>query len=140
MARAFFWDQSWLEQTPRTGFFHFFLFKKYIFVNICIYLDFWGVKAALCKIWEILGQIPRRNNLSKLTTFDPVFQLPHSAMINNSIFWKTWLLSSFNTFRKRVIKTINNNSRTWFGWKINVIYSPSHYIYILSKWKMKPNI
>ena len=39
-----------------------------------------GIKAALCKIWEILGRNPRRNNLSKFTTFNPVFQLPHSAL------------------------------------------------------------
>ena len=25
----------------------------------------------MCKIWELLGQYPRRNNLSKLTTFEP---------------------------------------------------------------------
>ena len=34
----------------------------------------------MCKIWELLGQYPRRNNLSKLATFDPICQLPHSAM------------------------------------------------------------
>ena len=34
----------------------------------------------MCKIWELLGQYPRRNNLSKLATFDPIFQLPHSAL------------------------------------------------------------
>ena len=43
-------------------------------------MGFWGVKAALCKIWEILGQNPLRNNLSKFTTFDSVFQLQHSAL------------------------------------------------------------
>ena len=82
MAIAFFWDQSWLEKTPPKVFFlQFFLFKKIIFVNICIDLGFWGVKAGLSKIWEILGQNPLRNNLSKLTTFDPVFQLLHSGML-----------------------------------------------------------
>ena len=34
----------------------------------------------MCKIWEFLGQYTRRNNLSKLPTFDLIFQLPHSAM------------------------------------------------------------
>jgi hypothetical protein len=36
-------------------------------------MGFWGVEAALCKIWEILSQNPQRNDSSKLTTFDPVF-------------------------------------------------------------------
>ena len=57
----------------------FLIFSSSVF-NICVYLGFWGVEAALCKIWWILGQNPRRNNLSKLTTFDPFFQLLHSAM------------------------------------------------------------
>ena len=49
------------------------------------FLDFWGVEAALCKIWRILGQNPRRNDLSKLTTFDLVFQLLQCIPMSNLI-------------------------------------------------------
>ena len=35
----------------------------------------------MCKISQILDENQRRNNLSKLTTFHPIFQLPHSALL-----------------------------------------------------------
>ena len=44
----------------------------------------WGVKGAMWKISEFWDQNWQRNNLSKLATFDPISQLPHSAM-NGSI-------------------------------------------------------
>ena len=50
--------------------------------HICIYLRNWGVKGAMCKKFELLDQYPQRNNLSKLATFDPILQRPHSAMID----------------------------------------------------------
>ena len=34
----------------------------------------------MCKILEPLGQHPQKNDLSKSATFDPIFQLLHSAM------------------------------------------------------------
>ena len=40
----------------------------------------------MCKILEILGQHPQRNDMSKLTTFDPIFQLTHSAIWHHYIF------------------------------------------------------
>ena len=57
----------------------FFLVFKYIFY-FCFYLGFWGVEGALCKILELLCQYPQRNYLSKSATFDPIFQLLHSAL------------------------------------------------------------
>ena len=59
----------------------FFLICQIFVLTICIYLGFGAVEGAMCKIWERLGQYPRRNNLPKLATFDPIFQLPHSAMM-----------------------------------------------------------
>ena len=82
--RGFFKGQSWLEKTPPgapTGFLDFFLIFQIFVFNICIYLGNWGVKGAMCKILEILDQNWQRNNLSKLATFDPIFQLPHSVMM-----------------------------------------------------------
>ena len=35
----------------------------------------------MCKISQIRDENQRRNNLSKLTTFHPIFQLPHSALM-----------------------------------------------------------
>ena len=35
----------------------------------------------MCKISQIYNENQRRNNLSKLTTFHPIFQLPHSALM-----------------------------------------------------------
>ena len=34
----------------------------------------------MCKFLEFLDQHPQRNNLSKLATFDPILQRPHSAL------------------------------------------------------------
>ena len=34
----------------------------------------------MCKILELYGKNPWRNNLSKLATLDSIFQLNHSAM------------------------------------------------------------
>ena len=55
--------------------------KYYDFFPKKIVSYFWGVKTALCKISQILDENQWRNNLSKLTTFDPIFQLNHSALI-----------------------------------------------------------
>ena len=35
----------------------------------------------MCNISQIRDENQRRNNLSKLTTFHPIFQLPHSALM-----------------------------------------------------------
>ena len=78
--KRFFWDQSWLEQTPPTGFLDFFLIFKIFVFDICIYLKNWGVEGAMCKISEFWDRNWQRNNFSKLATFDPIFQLPHSAL------------------------------------------------------------
>ena len=76
----FFWDQSWLEETPPTGFLEFF--HNICFKYFCLFglRESWG-----SNILELLGQW--RNNLSKLTTFDPTFHLTHSAWVE---FWG-WL-------------------------------------------------
>ena len=39
----------------------------------------------MCKILELLDRHPQRNNLSKLATFDHIFQLPHSALIDSRL-------------------------------------------------------
>ena len=44
-------------------------------------LGIWGVEGAVCKILELCDQNPWRNNLSKLATFDPISQRPHSALV-----------------------------------------------------------
>ena len=36
----------------------------------------------MCQILELLDQNPWRNNLSKLATFNSIFQLTHSALIH----------------------------------------------------------
>ena len=58
------------------------------FSNICfpyLYLfGNWGVEGAMCKILELCDQNPRRNNWSKLGTFDSILQRPHSAL---SVSW-----------------------------------------------------
>ena len=58
---------------------HCTIFLIFVF-NICIYLGNWGVKGAMCKILEFFDQNCQRHNLSQLATFDPIFQLPHSAL------------------------------------------------------------
>ena len=89
-ARGIFWDQSWLEQTPPTGFLDFFLIYQIFVFNICIYSGNWGVEGAVCKILELWGQHPRRNNLSKSATFQPILQRPHSAMGGQVDFFSPW--------------------------------------------------
>ena len=78
--KRFFWDQSWLEKTPPTSSLDFFQIFWIVVFDICIYLRNWGVKVAMWKISECLNQNWQRNKLSKLATFEPIFQLPHSAM------------------------------------------------------------
>ena len=81
LVRWFFWHQSCLSKTPPTGFCVFsLLIFAHLHPNIFIYIDFWGVQAALFNILELYDQNPWRNNLSKLTTFDPILQRPHSAI------------------------------------------------------------
>ena len=58
------------------------------FSNICFpylyLLGNWGVEGAMCKILELCDQNPRRNNWSKLGTFDSILQRPHSALIKHN--------------------------------------------------------
>ena len=69
-----------VKNTP-TGFFVcFFLIFAHFHPNISISIDFGQVKAALFEILEFYDQNPWRKNLSKLTTFYPSLQRPHSAM------------------------------------------------------------
>ena len=49
--------------------------------HILIFLRNWGVEGAMCKHLEFLDQHPQRNDLSKLATFDPILQRPHSALV-----------------------------------------------------------
>ena len=52
-----------------------------IFLLIFVFIRVFGeLRFALCKILELLGQDPQRNYLSKSATFDPNFQLLHSAI------------------------------------------------------------
>ena len=51
-----FWEQSWLEQTPPTGFLDLFLIFKIFVLHICIYLGNLGVEGAMCKILELYDQ------------------------------------------------------------------------------------
>ena len=51
-----------------------------ISISICIYSGNWGVEGAVCKILELWGQHPQRNNLSKSATFKPILQRPHSVI------------------------------------------------------------
>ena len=78
----FFWHQPYLVTTPPTGFLRF---KKSIFKDIWeinYFFDFLDVFTPSLQVWWIFVENWWRNNLSKLTTFNPVFQLQHSAMYN----------------------------------------------------------
>ena len=68
-----------IANTPNR-FVGFFLICQIYAFHICIYLRNWGVEGAMCKFLEFLDQHPQRNNLSKLATFDPILQRPHSAV------------------------------------------------------------
>ena len=81
IGRAFFWDQSGLAQTPPTS---FLLFKNIVFIifgkwiTLFLFLDVYPSqfgKFPLKIWWRIFSS-------SKLTTFDPIFQLNHSALID----------------------------------------------------------
>ena len=67
-----------------TGFLDCFLICQIFVLNNCVF----GELRELCA--KLLGQYPWRNNLSKLTSFDPIFQFPHSAMETNYIFSVDW--------------------------------------------------
>ena len=76
----FFWHQPYLVTTPPTGFLQF---KKSLFKDIWeinYFFDFLDVFTPSLQVWWIFVENWWRNNLSKLTTFNPVFQLPHSGM------------------------------------------------------------
>ena len=45
------------------------------FVKYFYFFVFWGVRGAVCKISGLLGQYPQGNDWSKLTSFEPIFQL-----------------------------------------------------------------
>ena len=72
------------------------------FSNICfpyLYLfGNWGVEGAMCKILELCDQNPRRNNWSKLGTFDSILQRPHSAMLEDNT---ALHFSMIHNFQKR---------------------------------------
>ena len=62
LQKGFFWDQSWLETTPPTGFLDFSpVFQIFVF-HICIYLGYWGVEGAMFKILVLYDKNPWRNN------------------------------------------------------------------------------
>ena len=91
----FFWHQPYLVTTPPTGFLRF---KKSIFKDIWEinnFFDFFDVFTPSLQVWWIFVENWWRNNLSKLTTFNPVFQLPHSAMVD-CIVIINWLFARKN--------------------------------------------
>ena len=74
------------DNTPN----RFFTFKKSIFINIWeinYFFDFLDVFTPSLQVWWIFVENWWRNNLSKLTTFNPVFQLPHSALEVFRVIW-----------------------------------------------------
>ena len=70
-----------LSKHPQQTFWTFFAYSTNICFQNLYFLDKWGVEGVICKHFEPLAHYPQRNNMSKLATFDPIFQLPHSAMI-----------------------------------------------------------
>ena len=50
--------------------------------DVFICLGKWGVEGDMCKILELYDQNSWRNILSKLATFDPILQRPHSALVH----------------------------------------------------------
>ena len=92
-----------LRKQPQEVFFYLFL----IF-HICIYSGNWGVEGAMCQILELLDQNLWRNNLSKLATFNSIFQLSHSALICLGLLG----LFQITIERLKCLKAISG----WMGW------------------------
>ena len=55
--RGFFWDQSWLAQTPPTGFMDLFLIFQIFVFYICIYLVIGELRELCAKFWNSLIKI-----------------------------------------------------------------------------------
>ena len=51
----------------------FYVIYCNIIYHILCFMRFLGVWGVQCKILELSGQYPQRNNWSNLTTFDPIF-------------------------------------------------------------------
>ena len=83
--------------------------------HICIYLRNWGVEGAMCKFLEFLDQHPQRNNLSKLATFDPILQRPHSAVVGfyNMVTKLDWLKSVGELYKNTSKTCCNYERRSW---------------------------
>ena len=127
LARGFFWDQSWLAQTPPTGFLDLFLIFQIFVVHICIYLGNWGVEGAMCKILELYDQNPWRNNFPKLATFDHILQRPHSALHRKVKDANAFKILNINTWALLISKKPFPNSNDLdqpcsVGFKINTLF------------------
>ena len=60
------------------------IFEFVPFFQFLLHLCFWGcggIEGTICKILELLGKHPEKNDLSKSATFDPSFQLSRSALV-----------------------------------------------------------
>ena len=57
------------------------------YVDVALWCYKWmgWVGMGMCNTLELLGQYPQRNYLSKSATFDPIFQLLHSALLEITI-------------------------------------------------------